>query len=182
MINGAADSPDPVEGKHVPGTRWNEVTNNIFVDGKKFQTTFNHAAVFAPGDVSPTLTWQGSTFHGNIVYLGANAQPVPPPTPPTQPLFFYEVSPDALLSSETNLYYYSSGYTAASAQLTSWRAVVRTGLSSFDPSPTGNNDPQFLDYAHDNYALATGSPAMKTIAMGGIGFQPINFAGLPPGP
>jgi hypothetical protein len=64
------------------------------------------------------------------------------------------------------------------AQLATWQSLPTPLGSGFDAESI-LADPQFVDYAHDNFTLKPSSPAILPSGSGGIGFQPIDFTGLP---
>jgi hypothetical protein len=101
------------------------------------------------------------SFHHNIVYYARNPNAV----------LFYSSSPSAIGSSDYNLFYSPTAPGFAS-QLAAWRTL------GFDPHSSAL-DPQFVDYAHDDFALEPSSPALQPVGSGGIGFQAIDFTGLP---
>jgi len=145
------------------GNAGNTITNNIFVDGVEDQLSF----AFASQD----------SFSQNIVSRGAapglaqrfydgrnsstdlfNGQYLPPPPNPIQ-------------VSDHNLFFGPSVPDFA-AQFLAWQALGYDAHSILE-------DPQFVDYRHDNFTLKPSSPAILPIGSGGIGFQPIDFTGLP---
>jgi hypothetical protein len=146
----------------VYGNGNNVVQNNIFVDGIDCQLFFNNASF--------------DSFHQNIVYYARN---------PASVLFCPPNAgvPPPIGSSNDNLFY-SPDAPGFAVQLAAWQALCRVvGPGNCTPLEYDTNsiavDPQFVDYAGDDYSLEPSSPALKPVGSGGIGFQPIDFTGLP---
>jgi hypothetical protein len=100
------------------------------------------------------------SFHHNIVYYARNPNA----------LLFYSPGASDIGSSDNNLLF--SPAPDFVSQLAAWQKF------GFDAHSI-TVDPQFVDYAHDAFALEPSSPALQPVGSGGIGFQPIDFTGLP---
>ncbi len=139
---------------------WGGIMLNLYPDNSNDPVTNN---IFVDG-VEYQLTFyyaSQDSFHQNIVYDGRSAS--------TE--LFYLTAPNAIGSSDYNLFFGPSVRGFAS-QLGAWQAL------GFDADSIVV-DPQFVDYAQDNFTLRPSSPAILPIGSGGIGFQPIDFSGLP---
>jgi hypothetical protein len=139
-----------------PLNEHNTVTNNIFVDGVEYQLNFYYAS--------------NDSFTQNIVYDGQGSI--------TQLFNLFGGCDNVAFigSSDYNLFFGPSVPPPDLAtQLHAWQSCDSFGFDAHSIIA----DPQFVDYAHDNFALRPSSPAILPIGSGGIGFKPIDFTGLP---
>jgi hypothetical protein len=134
------------------GSHDNLVTNNIFVDGTTFELAY--------------CSTNANRAYGNIFYDGQSLSVCPD-------LFYpgcLSTSVLPMIQSDDNLFYFSS--LSCKSQLWSdlgtWSALFGYEMSSL------RQDPQFVDYTHDDFTLKSSSPAIS-----GIGFVPIDFTGVP---
>jgi hypothetical protein len=89
---------------------------------------------------------------------------------PEAPLFAVKAA-NAILTSNRNDFFSAAPATLAT-ELGAWRAL------GFDADSIVA-DPMFVDYAHDDFRLRPESPALLPVEAGGIGFEPIDFSGVP---
>jgi hypothetical protein len=133
---------------------------NLYPDNSNNKVTNN---IFVDGVEYQLIFYFASqdSFRQNIVYERQNQNTT----------LFYETVKDAIETSDYNLFYGPSALNFAS-QLSAWQAL------GFDAHSIVA-DPLFVDYAHHNFTLLPSSPAVLPIGSGGIGFQAIDFSGLP---
>jgi hypothetical protein len=145
------------------GTGWNVVTNNIFVDGAAWEFAY--------------CSSDDDAAYTNIFYDGQA-------TCPDLYLPYYDAvthEGPGIGSSKGNLFYFrprSCPGHDLSTELDAWK-TIRSSTDPYEVCSLSGVDPQFVDYAHDNFALEPTSPALLTSCWGGIGFTPIDFTGVP---
>jgi hypothetical protein len=154
-----------------PGNSNNNVTNNIFADGVDYQIFLNCAS---KDSFSHNIVYDGRSSMTNLFWLPYKVNASGAST----------LDPSQCKTGVIGYSYYNLFFgpwvpaPGFAAQLAKWQSLPAPLGSGFD-SHSIVADPKFVDYAHDNFTLKRSSPAVLLTDGGGIGFQPIDFAGLP---
>ena len=129
-----------------PGSNYDNVaTNNIFVDGKNYQLFLDYAF--------------NDDFTKNIVYYEIDKGSE----------FFKRYESNAISNSDYNLFY-SPDNSKFDSDIAFWKTTY-----GFDANSITNQNPLFVDYDNDNFALQAGSPALVN-----LGFEQIDFSDVGP--
>ena len=158
------------------------ITDNVFADSSWIN------AAFQQDNAAVALT--GITFRHNIVSvqntlrqpLRIQGMTLTDRYPFSKPYAFATVggSTTTQVQSDDNLFYNPHGLTAWQHGVDVWKNPVRqlapgaAALASDAHSPEVN--PEFVDYAHDNFSLLPSSPARQ------LGFQPVDVSRAGPRP